>query len=101
MKMTDGDPSPPYLIEPGTNVRLFSDYDGAERRLGESPLTSPPSSANLSLLEILCRCSHWCSRHLRLIDAPTCLLSFCMPGRGIYRVGPQAVNLVQVVKPLV
>ena len=34
--MSDGDPSPPYLIEPGTNVRLFSDYDGSERRLGES-----------------------------------------------------------------
>lgn len=42
--MTDGDPSPPYLIEPGTNVRLFSDYDGAERRLGESPLTSSATS---------------------------------------------------------
>ncbi len=42
MKMTDGEPSPPYLIAPGTNVRLFSDYDGAERRLGESPLTSSP-----------------------------------------------------------
>lgn len=39
VKMTDGDPSPPYLIAPGTKVRLFSDYDGSERRLGESPLT--------------------------------------------------------------
>ena len=50
VKMTDGDPSPPYLIQPGTNVRLFSDYDGSERRLGESPLTSPPTSTTLSLL---------------------------------------------------
>lgn len=53
VKMTDGDPSPPYLIQPGTNVRLFSDYDGSERRLGESPLTSPPTSTTLSFLGIL------------------------------------------------
>lgn len=36
VKMTDDDPSPPYAIEPGTRVRLISDYDGSERRLGES-----------------------------------------------------------------
>lgn len=35
MKMTDGDPSPPYVVEPGTRVRLVSDYSAAERRLGE------------------------------------------------------------------
>ncbi|EIE18154.1 hypothetical protein COCSUDRAFT_68383 [Coccomyxa subellipsoidea C-169] len=40
VKMTDGEPSPPYLIAPGTNVRLFSDYDGAERRLGVMGLMS-------------------------------------------------------------
>ena len=37
VKMTDGDPSPPYLVEPGTRVRLVSDYSAAERRLGEYP----------------------------------------------------------------
>ena len=35
VKMTDGDPSPPYLVVPGTRVRLVSDYSAAERRLGE------------------------------------------------------------------
>ena len=35
MKMTDGDPSPPYVVEPGTRIRLVSDYSAAERRLGE------------------------------------------------------------------
>ena len=33
--MTDGDPSPPYIVEPGTRIRLVSDYSAAERRLGE------------------------------------------------------------------
>lgn len=37
VKMTDGDPSPPYRVEPGTRVRLVSDYSAAERRLGEHP----------------------------------------------------------------
>ena len=36
VKMTDGDPSPPYLVEPGTRVRLVSDYSAAERRLGKN-----------------------------------------------------------------
>ncbi len=35
VKMTDGDPSPPYVVQPGTRVRLVSDYSAAERRLGE------------------------------------------------------------------
>jgi len=51
--MSDGDPSPPYLIQPGTNVRLFSDYDGAERRLGESPLTSSATSPHLTSTRLL------------------------------------------------
>ena len=41
VKMTDGDPSPPYVVEPGTRVRLVSDYSAAERRLGESRTTCP------------------------------------------------------------
>ena len=32
--MTDGEPSPAYTIQPGTNVRLISDYDASIRRLG-------------------------------------------------------------------
>ncbi|CAL5223582.1 g6118 [Coccomyxa viridis] len=40
VKMTDGDPSPPYLVEPGTRVRLVSDYSAAERRLGVMGLMS-------------------------------------------------------------
>lgn len=42
VKMTDGDPSPPYLVEPGTRVRLVSDYSAAERRLGERFATVIP-----------------------------------------------------------
>ena len=32
--MTDGEPSPAYTIQPGTNIRLVSDYDASIRRLG-------------------------------------------------------------------
>lgn len=32
--MTDGEPSPPYVLQPGTRVRLVSDYSASERRLG-------------------------------------------------------------------
>jgi hypothetical protein len=39
--MTDGEPSPAYTIQPGTNVRLISDYAGDVRRLGAPRFVCP------------------------------------------------------------
>ena len=59
--MTDGEPSPPYVLQPGTRVRLVSDYSASERRLGAgSPcvLLFPPegthSTAKASMLHGAC-----------------------------------------------
>ena len=65
VKMTDGDPSPPYVVEPGTRIRLVSDYSAAERRLGEH---RPPCSD----MELVANRSICC--HFRVVRVCICLM---------------------------